>query len=112
MMGLHKLSVGDGYTYLTRQVAAHDTDIQAGRLGAYYTERGEAPGVWLGSGMADLGIAEGATVSEAQMTALFAHGRHPDAAVIEAAALAAGGTPEAGARRRRGSGPRSAPPRP
>ena len=68
--------------------------IHAGRLGAYYTERGEAPGVWLGSGMAELGIAEGATVTEDQMTALFAHGRHPDAAVIEARMLAGGRTPE------------------
>ena len=74
VMGLHKLSVGDGYTYLTRQVAAHDTEIPAGRLGAYYSERGEAPGVWLGTGMADLGIAEGAVVAEAQMTALLVQG--------------------------------------
>ena len=44
--------------------------------------------------MAELGISEGATVTEATMTASFAHGRHPDAAVIEAA-LVRGRTPEA-----------------
>jgi TrwC relaxase len=92
VMGLHKLSVGDGYTYLTRQVAAHDATVQAGGLGAYYAERGEAPGQWLGSGLDGVGLVPGSVVSETQMTALFGHGRHPDAAVIEAQVLAVGGT--------------------
>lgn len=44
-MSLHKLSAGSGYTYLTRQVAvADDTARGRGSLGAYYAERGEAPG--------------------------------------------------------------------
>ena len=46
---------GDGYTYLTRQVAAHDaTDRGYDTLGAYYTEKGETPGVWMGSGLAGI----------------------------------------------------------
>ena len=41
-MTLHKLTAGDGYTYLTRQVAAQDV-THRGRsgLGTYYTEKGE-----------------------------------------------------------------------
>jgi hypothetical protein len=31
-MTLHKLAAGSGYTYLTRQVAAHDT-TERGQLG-------------------------------------------------------------------------------
>ena len=52
-MSLHKLTAGDGYEYLTRQVAAMDS-TEKGHLGlaSYYTQRGESPGVWLGSGMA------------------------------------------------------------
>ncbi len=43
-MGLHKLSAGDGYTYLTRQVAAMDaTGRGPGTLESYYSEHGEAP---------------------------------------------------------------------
>jgi conjugative relaxase-like TrwC/TraI family protein len=88
-MSLHKLSAGDGYTYLTRQVAAAD-ETHRGRdsLGAYYEQKGESPGVWLGSGLASLAGSEPDTVvagvvTEAQMTALFGEGRHPNADVIE-----------------------------
>ncbi len=54
-MSLHKLTAGDGYTYLTRQVAAADA-THRGRdgLGEYYSQRGESPGVWLGHGAAGL----------------------------------------------------------
>ena len=49
MMGLHKLTAGDGYTYLTRQVAAQDaTERGHGSLGDYYAEKGESPGRWWG----------------------------------------------------------------
>jgi DNA primase catalytic core len=91
-MSLHKLSAGDGYTYLTRQVAAFDaTDRGHGGLGDYYSQRGEAPGRWAGAGLAGLGgPAAGQPVTEEQMMALFGHGRHPDAARLEREALAAG----------------------
>ena len=44
-MGLHKLTAGSGYDYLTRQVAALDA-TEKGHVGlaAYYAERGESPG--------------------------------------------------------------------
>ena len=49
-MSLHKLTAGSGYDYLTRQVAALDaTDKGHTGLASYYTERGESPGVWVGS---------------------------------------------------------------
>ncbi|HEY7814625.1 MAG TPA: relaxase domain-containing protein, partial [Nakamurella sp.] len=69
---LHKLTAGDGYTYLTRQVAAGDVTARGrGSLGAYYEQRGESPGVWLGSGLSSLeaGPRAGDPVSEAQMVA-------------------------------------------
>ncbi len=55
-MSMHKLSGGSGYDYLTRQVAALDATSK-GHVGlaSYYTERGESPGVWVGSGMAGIG---------------------------------------------------------
>src|SRR3954471_6466025 len=94
-MTLHKLTAGDGYTYLTRQVAAHDaTERGSGSLGDYYSEKGEAPGVWMGRGLA--GVPEfpvGAQVTEAQMVALFGQGRHPNAEQIERAARLAGKDP-------------------
>src|SRR5580765_6979715 len=78
-MGMKKIAAGDGYRYLTRQVAAHDhpLGVEAGGLGAYYEQHGETPGVWLGAGLAGLGMKVGAQVSESQMVALFGFGRHP-----------------------------------
>ncbi len=78
MMTVHVLHAGDGYTYLTRQVASGDYPRARGEsLADYYTAHGNPPGVWAGSGIARLDV-EG-TVSEAQMRALFGHGLHPDA---------------------------------
>ncbi|MEP7180169.1 MAG: MobF family relaxase, partial [Pseudonocardiales bacterium] len=93
MMTLHKLSAGNGYTYLTRQVAANDVgDTGYANLGEYYSERGESPGVWLGRGLDGLedGPRVGERVHEPQMVALFGHGRHPNADALEQAALADG----------------------
>ncbi len=77
-MTLHKLAAGSGYTYLTRQVAAHDT-TERGQLGlaAYYEEKGESPGRWMGSGLAGLDLADGDVVTEEQMKLLFGQGWHP-----------------------------------
>jgi DNA primase catalytic core len=92
VMSLKKLTAGDGYTYLTRQVAAHDaTNRGYSDLGAYYSDKGETPGVWMGRGLSavpDFPIGE--HVTEAQMRALFGEGRHPNADAIERAARAAG----------------------
>lgn len=96
-MGLHKLTAGDGYLYLIRQVAAADA-TERGRptLAQYYTEKGESPGRWMGRGLAALGtplaryacdplvakywgVQAGSQVSEEQMKALFGEGLHPNA---------------------------------
>jgi hypothetical protein len=78
-MSLHKLTAGSGYDYLTRQVAALDaTDKGHTGLSSYYTERGESPGVWVGSGMEGIdGLDVGDPVTAEQMRALFGCGLHP-----------------------------------
>jgi conjugative relaxase-like TrwC/TraI family protein len=78
-MSLHKLTAGSGYDYLTRQVAALDA-TKKGHIGlaSYYTERGESPGVWIGSGMDGIdGLTAGDPVTAEQMRALFGCGLHP-----------------------------------
>lgn len=99
-MTIHKLTAGDGYMYLIRQVAASDS-THRGRpsLEDYYSSKGETPGRWMGRGLAALGqphgrdlndpavqelwsVAEGSHVSEAQMKALFGEGLHPNAEKI------------------------------
>ena len=78
-MSLHKLTAGSGYDYLTRQVAALDaTDKGHTGLASYYTERGESPGVWIGSGFDGIdGLTAGDPVTATQMRALFGCGLHP-----------------------------------
>jgi conjugative relaxase-like TrwC/TraI family protein len=95
VMSLHKLTAGDGYTYLTRQVAVVDsTERGSSSLGEYYTEKGESPGQWMGAGLDGLGsVGPGSVVSEAQMKALFGEGRHPDADAITQAMIAQGKRP-------------------
>jgi hypothetical protein len=78
-MSIHKLTAGSGYDYLTRQVAAFDaTEKGHVPLASYYTERGESPGVWIGSGLAGIdGLKTGDPVTAEQMRALFGVGLHP-----------------------------------
>ena len=78
-MSLHKLTAGSGYDYLTRQVAALDaTERGHAGLASYYTERGETPGVWIGSGLDGIdGLTAGDPVTAEQMRALFGCGLHP-----------------------------------
>ena len=78
-MSIHKLTAGSGYDYLTRQVAALDaTEKGHTGLASYYTERGETPGVWIGSGLDGIdGLTGGDPVTAEQMRALFGCGLHP-----------------------------------
>ena len=83
MMGMHKLLAGDGYAYLTRQVAAGDARLGPGEpLVAYYEATGTPPGRWLGTGLRGLGddqarVRIGDVVSEAGMVAVFRDGHDP-----------------------------------
>ncbi|WP_155769063.1 MobF family relaxase, partial [Mycobacterium asiaticum] len=113
-MGLHKLTAGDGYLYLIRQVAAADgTDRARTSLADYYSSKGESPGRWMGRGLAALGkpvsrdstdplvarlwgVPEGSEVTEEQMKALFGSGLHPNAEEITRH-LTAHGVAEVGA---------------
>ncbi|MCC6498499.1 MAG: relaxase domain-containing protein [Propionibacteriaceae bacterium] len=81
-MSLHRITAGTGYDYLTRQVAAMDsTEKGHTGLASYYTEKGEVPGRWVGSGMAGIdGLDTGDLVNAQQMLALFGSGHHPLAA--------------------------------
>jgi len=91
-LAIHKLTAGSGYTYLTRQVAIQDaTERGHSSLASYYTEKGETPGRWVGSGLSGLdGIAAGDVVTEAHMLNLFGAGFHPLADQLRAEAAQAG----------------------
>lgn len=92
-MSLRKLTAGEGYSYLTRQVAAHDaTEKGHSTLADYYDEKGESPGRWMGAGLAGLAIAAGETVSASQMALLFGRGHHPRAGEIGAEVARRGGS--------------------
>lgn len=98
--GMHKLTAGDGYLYLTRQVAGADaTNRGRSSLENYYSEKGESPGRWIGRGLSALGrpvgrelitdkerelwtVEHGSVVTEDQMKALFGLGLHPNADAI------------------------------
>jgi len=83
-MSLHKLSAGSGYDYLTRQVAVQDiTEKGHTGLASYYTERGETPGVWVGSGCASIDPnLPDSVVTQEQMQALFGAGLNPIGPVL------------------------------
>lgn len=80
-MTIHKVSAGDGYDYLTRQVAVADQDLAKGQdLAGYYTASGEPPGMWAGQGCRDLGVS--GIVRDDQMQSLWGEGYHPDADIL------------------------------
>ncbi len=83
MVGMHKLLAGDGYAYLTRQVAVGDGRVGAREsLVAYYEATGTPPGRWVGAGLRGLGdtgarVRTGDVVPEAGMVAVFRDGHDP-----------------------------------
>jgi len=91
-MSIHKLTAGSGYDYLTRQVAAQDaTEKGHTSLASYYSAKGEAPGTWIGSGMAGIDrLDEGDEVTAEQMRNLFGAGKHPLAEQLRASAAETG----------------------
>ncbi|WP_235518742.1 MobF family relaxase [Cellulomonas sp. Leaf334] len=81
VMSMHKLTVGDGYAYLTRHVAAGDAGLSGtDSLTAYYEQTGNPAGRWLGRGLDALGangLLDGSLVTEAAMAQVFRDGCDP-----------------------------------
>ncbi len=93
MMTVHVLHAGDGYTYLTRQVASGDHQPLRGQaMSDYYLAEGNPPGRWVGSGRVAMDV--DGQVTEAQMKALFGEGLHPDAQARIRSAVARGASLE------------------
>jgi conjugative relaxase-like TrwC/TraI family protein len=87
-MTLRKITAGDGYLYLVRQVAhGDDGPVKGQDATAYYTASGNPPGRWTGRGAHLLGL-HGQQVTEDQMRALLGYGMHPDADAIISAYVA------------------------
>ncbi|WP_331723133.1 MobF family relaxase [Nocardia sp. NBC_00511] len=90
-MTIHAIHAGDGYTYLTRQVATGDRLCATDKsFTDYYTATGTPPGRWFGRGAEILGV--NGEISLDQMRALYGEGMHPDADRIIIDALDAGHT--------------------
>lgn len=88
-MSLAKIASGDGYEYYLRNIATHDADERGPQaLSDYYSERGESPGRWWGSGLDAVDIVVGDEVTESQMWALFGRGIHPNAEAMTAERVA------------------------
>ncbi|MEU4323422.1 relaxase domain-containing protein [Nocardia fluminea] len=81
---IHRVAAGNGYQYYLRKTAANDRTARGrSSLSQYYSDHGEAPGRWHGTGLTSLGIAAGTEVTEAQMKSLFGQGLHPNAEQIK-----------------------------
>src|ERR1051326_2348417 len=88
VLSLHKLTAGDGYTYLTRHIAGGDVQRERGQDAAdYYSAEGNPPGRWSGRGLPALGLRTG-EVTEQTMRNLFGLGIHPEAERIKKEYLA------------------------
>jgi TrwC relaxase len=81
-VSIKRMSAGDGYRYLMRSVVVGDGNRDVSSpLTRYYTESGNPPGRWMGSGLAGLdhgrGLTPGTHCSEQQMFRLFGMGDDP-----------------------------------
>ncbi|MFE7720820.1 MobF family relaxase [Nocardia rhizosphaerihabitans] len=82
---VHRVAAGNGYQYYLRKTAANDRTARGrNSLSQYYSDHGEAPGRWHGTGLTALGVTAGSEVTEAQMKSLFGEGLHPNAEQIKA----------------------------
>jgi conjugative relaxase-like TrwC/TraI family protein len=75
MLSIGRIGTGDGYRYLTTQVASQDSLRAGEKLLSYYERTGYPPGEWIGAGASGFGL-EG-TVEEAAMSELFGHCADP-----------------------------------
>ncbi|UGT55058.1 MobF family relaxase [Nocardia asteroides] len=80
---IHRVAAGNGYQYYLRQTAANDRTARGrSSLSQYYSDHGEAPGRWHGTGLGALDLTAGSEVTESQMKSLFGEGLHPNAEQI------------------------------
>lgn len=76
MLSIGRIAAGDGFRYLTDQVASHDTPRAGERLVSYYERTGMPPGQWAGAQAAAFGLV-GAPAEE-QMERLYGHCLDPN----------------------------------
>ena len=69
VLSVGRIAAGDGFRYLTSQVASHDTPRAGEPLLSYYERTGMPPGVWAGAQAAAFGLVGSPT--ETQMRNLF-----------------------------------------
>ena len=84
VMTIRVMSSGKGYEYLLKSVVVGDGDREmSSSLTRYYTESGNPPGTWVGTGLISLddgripALAEGDTVTEEHLARLLGDGIHP-----------------------------------
>ena len=75
MLSVGRIAAGDGYRYLTDQVATHDTPRAGERLASYYERTGMPPGQWAGGQAVAFGLAGAPT--EEQMERLYGRCLNP-----------------------------------
>ncbi|MGP3632429.1 MobF family relaxase [Streptomyces sp. 24-1644] len=95
MLSVAKVQRRNAWRYYVRGVAFGDGRRPVGQsLKGALEKAGLPPGVWMGRGLAALGLAAGQTVTERQMELVFGQLRHPDADRIERELLDDGADPE------------------
>ena len=84
VMTIRVMSSGKGYEYLLKSVVIGDGDREmSSPLTRYYTETGNPPGTWVGTGLMSLddgrtpALTEGDTVTEEHLARLLGDGIHP-----------------------------------
>ncbi|MFG2630007.1 MobF family relaxase [Streptomyces sp. NPDC048473] len=95
MLSVAKVQKRNSWRYYVRGVAFGDGRRPARQaLKDAQEMAGLPPGVWMGRGLAALGLTAGGEVTERQMELVFGQGRHPDADRIERELLDDGADPE------------------
>ncbi|MFD7135200.1 MobF family relaxase [Streptomyces sp. NPDC059894] len=95
MLSVAKVQRRNSWRYYVRGVALGDGRRPARQaLKDAQEKAGLPPGVWMGRGLAALGLTAGQTLTERQMELVFGQGRHPDADRIERELLDDGADPE------------------
>ncbi|POX39434.1 MobF family relaxase [Streptomyces sp. Ru72] len=95
MISVAKVQRRNAWRYYVRGVAFGDGRRPARQpLKDAQEQAGLPPGLWMGRGLAALGLTAGSVVTQRQMVLLFGQGRHPDADRIERELLDDGADPE------------------